>query len=317
MRALGTAFAQRPLRRAERNAGGQAGQVVSSAGWGVVRGVGVEDPDRADGSDAGCAGAPAVAGRHPQGVMSPGGRHITCSRRYEPRSTMAIVDEGARDHPPGEMVDDDENESSAGTRIASRRSATACSRSRSLSWFWTYMSRLPRSPQQGAGERVAVLPRLRHELSHGRVWIAHHRACRGLRFFDSMMMRLNLLVLMTTGFLPFPTAILAEAAARSGAHRGDSGIPVWGHCARHRSGAPGIRAPGEVTTSDGPETAIAARPLWHRWWLTPSLVGYLIAIGVGLVGFPKVGAVLYLLLAIPGVLLIEVHRRPLRSNAPA
>jgi hypothetical protein len=37
---------------------------------------------------------------------------------------------------------------------------------------------------------------------------------------------------------------------------------------------------------------------------------------VGLVGFPKVGAVLYLLLAIAGVLLYEVHRRPLRADPP-
>jgi hypothetical protein len=51
--------------------------------------------------------------------------------------------------------------------------------------------------------------------------------------------------------------------------------------------------------------------------MTPSLLGYLIAICVGLVGFPKVGAVLYLLLSIPGVLLVEVHRRPAGSNAPA
>jgi len=70
-------------------------------------------------------------------------------------------------------------------------------------------------------------------------------------------------------------------------------------------------------TSDGPQPAIGGRPLWHRWWLTPGLVGYLIAICVGLVGFPKVGLVLYLLLAIPGVLLIEVHRRPLPSKVPA
>ena len=68
---------------------------------------------------------------------------------------------------------------------------------------------------------------------------------------------------------------------------------------------------------DGAEQGVESEGLWHRWWLTPSLLGYLIAIAVGLVGFPKIGAVLYLVLAIPGVLLIQVHRRPLRPPAPA
>lgn len=70
-------------------------------------------------------------------------------------------------------------------------------------------------------------------------------------------------------------------------------------------------------TTDAAEPRVGARSLWRGWWMTPSLLGYLFAIGVGLVGFPKVGAVLYLLLAIPGVLLVEVHRRPAGSNAPA
>jgi uncharacterized membrane protein len=154
-------------------------------------------------------------------------------------------------------------------------------------------------------------------LTVGGVWIAHHRACRGLRFFDSMMMRLNLLLLMTTAFLPFPTGILAEAL-RAPEHTAETAVFLYGatvlvielvlQAFAHRAGS---RAP------DAPDPALGAAPLWHRWWLTPSLVGYLIAICVGLVGFPKVGAVLYLLLAIPGVLLIEVHRRPLAANAPA
>jgi uncharacterized membrane protein len=154
-------------------------------------------------------------------------------------------------------------------------------------------------------------------LTVGGVWIAHHRALRGLRFFDSMMMRLNLLLLMTTAFLPFPTAILAEAL-RAPEHTTETAVLLYGATVLvievvlqafvHRASS---------RRTDGPEPQVGARPLWHRWWLTPSLLGYLIAICVGLVGFPKVGAALYLLLAIPGVLLIEVHRRPLRSNAPA
>jgi uncharacterized membrane protein len=153
-------------------------------------------------------------------------------------------------------------------------------------------------------------------LTVGGVWIGHHQACGGLRFFNSTLMRLNLLLLMTTAFLPFPTGILAEAL-RAPEHTAETAVFLYGATvlvievvlqafSHHASSQ----------TSGAREPVIGARPLWHRWWLTPSLLGYTIAICVGLVGFPKVGAVLYLLLAIPGVLLIEVHRRPLRSNAP-
>jgi uncharacterized membrane protein len=154
-------------------------------------------------------------------------------------------------------------------------------------------------------------------LTVGGVWIAHHRACRGVRFFDSMMMRLNMLLLMTTAFLPFPTGILAEAL-RAPEHTAETAVFLYGatvlvievvlQAFAHRASS---------RAADEPEPALGDTPLWHRWWLTPSLIGYLIAICVGLVGFPKVGAVLYLLLAIPGVLLIQVHRRPLQASAPS
>ena len=64
-------------------------------------------------------------------------------------------------------------------------------------------------------------------LTVGGVWIAHHRACRGLRCIDSMMMRLNLLLLMTTAFLPFPTGILAEAL-RAPEHTAETAVFLYG-----------------------------------------------------------------------------------------
>lgn len=154
-------------------------------------------------------------------------------------------------------------------------------------------------------------------LTVGGVWIAHHRACSGLRFFDSTMMRLNLLLLMTTAFLPFPTGILAEAL-RAPEHTAETAVFLYGATVLVIEVVlQALAQRASSRTSGGQQPAIAARPMWNRWWLTPSLVGYLLAICVGLVGFPKVGAVLYLLLAIPGVLLIDVHRRPLGANTPA
>jgi uncharacterized membrane protein len=48
-------------------------------------------------------------------------------------------------------------------------------------------------------------------LTVGGVWLAHHRLFMRLRFVDPTLMRLNILLLMAASFLPFPTALLAEA----------------------------------------------------------------------------------------------------------
>jgi uncharacterized membrane protein len=45
----------------------------------------------------------------------------------------------------------------------------------------------------------------------GGVWLAHHRLFAQLRLVDPTMMRLNILILLLAGFLPFPTGLLAEA----------------------------------------------------------------------------------------------------------
>jgi uncharacterized membrane protein len=41
------------------------------------------------------------------------------------------------------------------------------------------------------------------------VWIARHNLFSRLRFIDPTLLRLNLLLLMTAAFLPFPTSVLA------------------------------------------------------------------------------------------------------------
>ena len=50
-----------------------------------------------------------------------------------------------------------------------------------------------------------------------RIWLGHHAIFRRLRFADSAVMRLNLLLLMAVSFLPFPTRLLSEAI-----HHGDA-----------------------------------------------------------------------------------------------
>ena len=48
-------------------------------------------------------------------------------------------------------------------------------------------------------------------LTVGSVWIAHHNLYTHLRFIDPVLLRLNLLLLLAAAFLPFPTAIMAQA----------------------------------------------------------------------------------------------------------
>jgi uncharacterized membrane protein len=231
---------------------------------------------------------------------------------------MAIVSEDSTDHPPQEMADEEETDQRWDKNRVEAFSDGVFAIAITLLVLDIHVPPgLQHLGKELEHEWPSYLAYVTSFLTVGGVWIAHHRACRRLRFFDSTMMRLNLLLLMLTAFLPFPTGILAEAL-RAPEHTAETAVVLYGatvlvievvlqafahHARSHRK--------------DGQEPPIGARPLWHRWWLTPSLVGYLIAICVGLVGFPKVGVVLYLLLAIPGVLLIQVHRRPLHSNTPA
>jgi TMEM175 potassium channel family protein len=56
-------------------------------------------------------------------------------------------------------------------------------------------------------------------LTIGGIWLAHHGIFRRLQHIDSTVMRLNLLLLMTVSFLPFPTRLMAEAIHDESAER--------------------------------------------------------------------------------------------------
>ena len=56
-------------------------------------------------------------------------------------------------------------------------------------------------------------------LTIGGIWLVHHAIFRRLRFADSTVSRLNLLLLMAVAFLPFPTKLVAEAIDSSSAER--------------------------------------------------------------------------------------------------
>jgi uncharacterized membrane protein len=154
-------------------------------------------------------------------------------------------------------------------------------------------------------------------LTIGGVWIAHHRLYSRLRFIDTTIVRLNLLLLMITAFLPFPTAILAEAL-RAPEHTAETAVVLYGSTVlaielvlqvltRYATSRP------ELGHDRQRETRAAAR----RTWLSPIIALYVGAICVGLFGFPKLAAALYLVLAIPSVALAGTHGRMLRWSHAA
>jgi uncharacterized membrane protein len=57
-------------------------------------------------------------------------------------------------------------------------------------------------------------------LTIGGLWLAHHSLFRRLRFANSTVVRINLVLLMAVAFLPYPTRLVAEAI------RNDSAEPA-------------------------------------------------------------------------------------------
>jgi uncharacterized membrane protein len=151
-------------------------------------------------------------------------------------------------------------------------------------------------------------------LTIGGVWIAHHRLFSRLRAIDATMVELNLLLLLITAFLPFSTAVLAEAL-RAPEHTAEIAVVLYGGTVlvielvlqaltRYVNSRP---RPGGDQSEDAKATV-------RRSPLSPIVVCYAVAICIGLVGFPKVAAALYLVLAIPSVVLAGAHGRLFRRS---
>ena len=56
-------------------------------------------------------------------------------------------------------------------------------------------------------------------LTIGGIWLAHHGIFARLRYVDSTVMRINLVLLMAVSFLPFPTRLMADAIKTTSAER--------------------------------------------------------------------------------------------------
>ena len=145
-------------------------------------------------------------------------------------------------------------------------------------------------------------------LTVGSVWIAHHDLFTRLRYIDPMMLRLNLLLLMAAAFLPFPTAVLAQAFdASDRAER--VAVAFYGLTALVIELL--LRAFVRYAASQ-PELAFAhaadipaPTPARQRGWRAAlSSMFYGLAILVGLFVLPKLAAACYLAVAVRGVFVV-------------
>jgi len=133
----------------------------------------------------------------------------------------------------------------------------------------------------------------------GGIWMAHHGMFRRLRYANTRVMQVNLLLLMAVSFLPFPTRLVAEAIRTTDAERAAVifyGLSLfvisvivgalWATVARD----PELLQPG-VTEEE--VNAILLRT-------TPGLGFYAAVIALAIVA-PKVAAFGYLVIAIVAV----------------
>jgi uncharacterized membrane protein len=149
-------------------------------------------------------------------------------------------------------------------------------------------------------------------LTVGSVWIAHHGLFSRLRFVDPTLLRLNLLLLMTAAFLPFPTSVLAHALHAGGtAER--TAVVFYGGAAlvielvlRAAVGYAGSRPELTAGAPAGTVPAQSARSAWRTWL---GLVLYAATILLGVFLFPKAAVVGYLLVAVRGVFVVGSEGR--------
>jgi TMEM175 potassium channel family protein len=140
----------------------------------------------------------------------------------------------------------------------------------------------------------------------GAVWLAHSVITEYLDHATSLLMRLNLLLLLTVSFLPFPTRLLAEFSAEEDAVRVAATVfginlllcltlvsVLWRHAVKEHLVKP------DLADED-------VRTLTTR--LTPTLAFYLLLIALGLF-VPFVAVAGYLLLALLVIVPIGALRR--------
>jgi uncharacterized membrane protein len=137
-------------------------------------------------------------------------------------------------------------------------------------------------------------------LTIGGIWLAHHGIFRRLAFVNTRVMRLNLGLLMAVAFLPFPTGLVAGAIRDRDAERAAVvfyGLTLLATALLNAALWGSVVIDRHLVRTDVTDEEVRAITLAT----TPSVVFYGGAILLGLLS-PRIAALLYLLIAILGVL---------------
>ncbi len=145
-------------------------------------------------------------------------------------------------------------------------------------------------------------------LTVGSVWIAHHSLFSRLRSIDPTLLRLNLLLLMTAAFLPFPTSVLAQALHHGGSAE-RTAVVFYGAVAllietllrrseRYASSHDELHVE-QTTAEPAPQRPHVTG--WRRWVSTAL---YAAAILFGVFLFPRVAVIGYLAVGIRSVFVV-------------
>ena len=138
------------------------------------------------------------------------------------------------------------------------------------------------------------------------IWLVHHAMFRRLRFADSIVTRLNLLLLMAVAFLPFPTKLVAEALDSGSAER--TAVLFYGATllvisvlvtviVRYAGSRP------DLIEEDGRDQVVALAAQ-----ATPNLGFYVGVLALALLA-PKVAAFGFLAIAVFAILHVRAGRR--------
>ena len=141
----------------------------------------------------------------------------------------------------------------------------------------------------------------------GIMWINHHSVFRHLEYVDRVLLYLNLLLLMTIAFLPYPTGVLGQALAKGEGTETAAVVygivmvlnacawsALWLYASRHR----------RLLHTDFPENERATATLLF----TLGVVVYAIAVGVAFLNA-------YAFLALQGALAVYYALDPISRRA--
>jgi uncharacterized membrane protein len=141
----------------------------------------------------------------------------------------------------------------------------------------------------------------------GIMWINHHSIFMHLEHVDRVLLYINLLLLMTIGFLPYPTGVLGQALAKGQGTRTAAVVygvvmvanacawgALWLYASRHR----------RLLRADFPE----AERVMATLLFTSGVVVYALAVGVAFINA-------YVFLALQGALAVYYALDPISRRA--